>query len=225
MQKLLLVALGIISVVMSGCFEIDKVIQRQMAEQRKNEKRRNAPKPWEPYKKVLETKLVISNIKTVSNSSHSARISGNVSQCRYLLETGEGYSQPVYSVNKVVRPGGWTDYVRGGIKKYDFVTRNTSKSWRDWMPEKITINNPFGNDAKLSVKADGSFSGNIYVKNCYFTKYPRGRKDDTWYRKNKNMLIRPYSSPHGAVFSYTKYSLTIWCSWVTAQKDSNAIVD
>lgn len=152
-------------------------------------------------------------------------ISGKISQCKLLLETGEGYSQPIYSIHKVVRPGGWTDYFRGGIKKYDFVTRNTSKSWRDWMPEKLAISNPFGNDIKISVKTDGSFSGTLSVKNAYFTKSPRGRKNDTWYRKTKNMLIRPASSPHGAVFAYTEYPLIIWCSWFTAQKESNTIID
>ena len=228
-QKIIVVFLllgicGVVSIVITGCFGVDKIIQKQMADERKRERIRNAPKPWKAYKKVIKTNFAVSNLKISPVGKHRFRISGRVSQCKYLLETGEGYTQAIHEVVKVVRPGGWTDYVRGGVKRYDFITRNTSQNWQNWMPDKIEISNPFGEKVKISVNTDRRFSGNLDIKNKYYTSIPSAQRGEDWYRKTKNISIQPYSPPHKASFSYIKRKLSISCTWYTAQAESTSVV-
>ena len=187
---------GLAVFLLSGCLvdDVAKIIeQRQAVRNAKPE-----PKPWKAFAKVVNTKFTISNLKVLLNGNHSYRISGNVSQCKYLLETGE--------------------------RKYNYGTRNTSQRWRDWMPDKVIVSNPFGKDTKISVKKDGSFFGNLSIYSQYYAKHPSRSDEDDWCKRTKNILIQPYYPPHNADFNAIRYPLKIWLSWYTAQTESSSAV-
>lgn len=206
---------GLIILFLSGCLANDVAnIIKQRENRRAGIDPDRPPANWQPYKKAVGQGIFsVSGLTATTLDNHSVQIKGRISKCKYTLESGEqNYQRGYYSRT-------W-----GRVECDKIFTRNKVKESINWIPVKLTVYNPFGSDAKISVKADGSFSGNLSVKSKYHTKYPSKSDDGDWYRKTKNISIQPYFPPQKARFADIKYPLTIWLSWYTAQTESNAVL-